>query len=774
LAVDSGVQLGGHWDNSPPDTEKFDQVKVVLRPILRLRLKENFDRFNFALYKEKQMADFRRWLIALAVLALMAGAASAQVGVASGTASGALQCTAEAAGTPELRPEGYTELTGDILITCTGGPMMAVGAQIPTTNIVVFITPSVPVTSRMLQTNGASEAILIIDEAGSNISTGATGGFGPQSPQSLCSASDEQSAGQVNCNLVFGTDASGGYLVAKPGPGNTTSVSGVAQNVFQGTINANGTQGVNTITFYDVPVLPPATSGVSRIFRITNIRVPVPGGTSPYVNAFISTNPNQTLPLTITTLPIATIGPGMQAGVKLYKNNPFQQCNSQSVALSANLIYTEGFATSFKTRVVPGGTLNGIPGNAGGNVQYAAEGTNTGGTGGFNQNVPGGLYGGFAANTESGLIFPPLTGKNGGSVLYTAGLADYGTRLKAVFYNIPAGLTLYVSTTSGAVGGTASTNTIPGVIGGTSTLPYAVLVATNSGEATADASPFVPIAGSGPGPDGLSYIAITANSAGAATAVWEVTNSNPAAVDALSFSVYIGYSPTAPTTTFPYGTPLTLTGLPPYAPTDVQMSYAPEPSQGAFSAANFSYGQNPIPRFAVIKTQEGPYVNINLCQTTLLYPFVTGASGFDTGLAVANTSWDPWGTRHQQGSCTLYGYGVSVGASGNTAAQPVIQGCDLIANPQQGSNCFPVVQTGQVASVQASGIYANLNFMGYVIAVCNFQYAHGYAALTDLGLRNVWHGYLALEIAPLPAGAVPGTVVGSPRSGAASIEELVH
>jgi len=42
-------------------------------------LKESFSRFNFALYKEKEMADFRRWFIALAVLALMAGLASAQV-----------------------------------------------------------------------------------------------------------------------------------------------------------------------------------------------------------------------------------------------------------------------------------------------------------------------------------------------------------------------------------------------------------------------------------------------------------------------------------------------------------------------------------------------------------------------------------------------------------------------------------------------------------------------------------------------------------------------
>src|ERR1022692_860142 len=117
------------------------------------------------------MADFRRWLTVLAVIAVMAFAASAQVGVIStnGSANSILACTATAAGTPELRPEGYTELAGDIVISCTGGPDLQIGAAIPTTNIVVYMAPGVPITSRFLSSNGASEALLIIDDAGSNI-----------------------------------------------------------------------------------------------------------------------------------------------------------------------------------------------------------------------------------------------------------------------------------------------------------------------------------------------------------------------------------------------------------------------------------------------------------------------------------------------------------------------------------------------------------------------------------------------------------------------------
>jgi hypothetical protein len=719
-------------------------------------LKENFDRFNFALYKEKQMADFRRWFTVLAVLAVVAFTASAQVGVATGSATSTLACTATSAGTPELRPEGYTELVGDIIITCTGGQVLNQGASIPTTNITVYTFPQVPITSRYISSNGASEALLIVDEAGSSLTTGATGGFGPKAPQTLCTSS-QQAALPSPCSAVVGVDNSGLYEVA------VTSTGTAAPNVFQGRI---GDYGANTVSFYNVPVLPPASAGVTRVFRITNIRVPAVGqAQSTQIQAIISTSPNQTLPLNFSQqVQIGIVGTPMSAAVKPVKK-AFQQCVPASVALSANLIYTEGFATGFKTRVVPGGTVNGTPGAAGPNSLYNAEATNTGSP--YYQNVPGGLYGGFSANTESGFIFPALATSNTGTaaVNYTAGLADYGTRLKAVFYNIPAGLTLYVSTSSAA-------QTAAGFIaGGTSSLPYAVLVATNSGETTPDGTAFAPIAATSTGSDGLGAIALSANASGAATAIWEVTNSNQNAQDVLTFSVYIGYTASSATTANPYGLPIT--DLPLSAPlNDVQMSFAPEPSLGIFSITNSSQGQTPTPRFAVVKTYEGRWTTIGLCQTTLLYPFVTGAAGFDTGIAVANTSMDPWSTVNQVGSCTLYGYGVTVASAGNTAIQTKVPGCDAISNPLPGTNCFAVVPSGQVMSVMASSVLTN--FQGYVIAVCNFQYAHGYAAVTDLGLRNLWSSYLALEIAPLPTGSTAGTVVGSPRTGAASIEELVH
>ena len=91
----------------------------------------------FEIYKEKEMADFRRWILALTVLALCVAGANAQI---VGTGTGAtFGCNAiNGAVTPTLRSKGITDLVGDIVIQCTGGNTLAPGTQIPQANITVF------------------------------------------------------------------------------------------------------------------------------------------------------------------------------------------------------------------------------------------------------------------------------------------------------------------------------------------------------------------------------------------------------------------------------------------------------------------------------------------------------------------------------------------------------------------------------------------------------------------------------------------------------------
>ena len=54
---------------------------------------------------------------------------------------------------------------------------------------------------------------------------------------------------------------------------------------------------------------------------------------------------------------------------------------------------------------------------------------------------------------------------------------------------------------------------------------------------------------------------------------------------------------------------------------------------------------------------------ITVCQTTLLFPYVTNATGFETGIAISNTTTDNLGTAGKSvatpttGTCTLNFYG---------------------------------------------------------------------------------------------------------------------
>ena len=102
-----GGRLGGQRKiESPPDTERSPRLRTVLE-VSRLRLNENFDRFNFEIYKEKEMADFRRWITVLAVMALFVGLAGAQVGGGTTVTGSPFTCAVQnVTVTPNLRSEG--------------------------------------------------------------------------------------------------------------------------------------------------------------------------------------------------------------------------------------------------------------------------------------------------------------------------------------------------------------------------------------------------------------------------------------------------------------------------------------------------------------------------------------------------------------------------------------------------------------------------------------------------------------------------------------------
>jgi hypothetical protein len=344
--------------------------------------------------------------------------------------------------------------------------------------------------------------------------------------------------------------------------------------------------------------------------------------------------------------------------------------------------------------------------------------------------------------SESGFVFtaPLNNGTNG-----TPGLADFGTRLKATFNNLPTGVNIFVTTTninpsggnvnmSGSNFNTGSgfgsslnggvQNLVPGQ---TTTLAALVLSET----ATAGAGGFLPLTSSTNNTGNTQVFGpLPVDANGTATAVWEILSTNPNASELVDFQVYYAFT----------GNPAS--NSPPTTPAGtVSFSFAP-----TFTSPT---GSGLVPRFVPPSTTSS-LVTVALCQTTLLYPWVNAEPGFDTGIAIANTTSDPFGTRTQNGTCTLNFFGTGAGTT-TTATTPTIN-------------------TGTVYADQVSNLKPG--FRGYVIAVCNFQLAHGYALFSDTGIRNWATGYLALVLPTGTSNRNAGNIAVGPGNPTSSIEGL--
>lgn len=455
---------------------------------------------------------------------------------------------------------------------------------------------------------------------------------------------------QLLCSGQNGGSLSGCTVLGTGGSTNPFNGADPAHpNIFQGVVSGN------SVTFAGVPIDPPGPLQ-KRTYRITNIRA----------NAS-SINPSAAFPgqifasVSSSGLPIANFQQSVgivMSGLSFVSGGiNIPQCSAPTSDQLGILQYTENFPTAFKPRLPAAGSAS-----------------------------------------ESGFMFPGLP---------QAGLADAGTRFKAVFNNIPAGINIFVSTTN--VGSPASCSA-------SGFGSCAQLIASETGA-------YAPVAST------TSYLFIPVVQLsllnGSATAVWEVASSNPAVIDTYSFAVFF-----LPASTGPLNLSLNTVAT-------VNGSLAPIPP--LFSIIDGGKAQPatfPVPRFLDTSTP-ATVLSVSTCQTTLLFPFVVAQSGFDTGLAISNTSADPFGTTPQAGACTLNFY--SAGSVSSIVTTPVASGTTFVA--------------------LASTLTAN--FQGYLIAQCNFQFAHGFATISDIGARTISTSYLGLVL-PDP-----------PRAGSSG-ETLVH
>jgi hypothetical protein len=616
------------------------------------------------------MADFRKYALAFAGVACFLGI----TGVASAQTLNGITCFANAATPQQDRAEGITELVGDLVLSCTGGTVTPAGAAVPTVNITVALNTQV--TSRLVGgTTNTTESILMINDF-------------PSGSQVLCAAN---SGNNFACpTQVNGTGFGGGAKLAS-----TFAFPFVNQynsaNVYQGILTAT-----NQLTFFNVPIDPPGqpialtTGGFytpQLTLRITNVRANASalGAPTGFSTSTISESISTSAGIPISG-PLQTVGSvftGLVSkavtGVTTTSSNlisqplgspsggapTLTQCSSRSLSssnASAALVefinFSEGFATATKLRYAVNSTQESTPGNS--------------------QNVEGGTFLN-GSQVSTGLLI---------------GAADFATRVKLTFANIPAGVTIYTPTTlpSNTLNAGAPTELM--------TLTQGELAPFNPTPASSvNNLPTTALYG------GFAAVALTS---GGGVAVYEVTSQQAISqnvIESFSVPVLVTYTASPATNSPGLGT------------TTVQIDFAPTSTVVVASAS-------PVPRFV----QTSPIINaftIAQCATNLLFPFVTNQAGYDTGLAIAATSSDPFGTALQSGTCTLNFYG-----SGAPAAFVT-----------------PTVTAGTVYTALTSNIAAG--FQGYMIAQCKFQYAHGFAFIKD-GFggpgQGLSEGYLALII----------------------------
>jgi hypothetical protein len=651
-------------------------------------------------YKEKEMVDFRRMIPVLAVIAFLLGSA------VTASAQTPFQCFANGGVSTPARSEDITALVGDLVLNCIGGVPTAPGVAIPPVNIQIFLNTSL--TSRLMTATSTaqqySEALLILDEPAPGAQYPCVNGTGLST---VCPGYGN-GLGTANAPSLVGYYGSGTPGTPVTGCGFVSTCAGNNKNVFQGIQTAT-----NSVTFLGVPIDPPGTSG-SRVVRITNVRgnanalgVAGANATPTPIVETISPTPPQFLPVSNPSQTVAFIQRGLTFGSFTSTTGTtatgatLQQCNSSRSGVTTTnavlgyLRYTENFATAFRKRIVTSSSTNYVT------TAGAASQQNSLTVGTYNTES------GFVSNQGAMASLP--SGPQTGSPNTTAGFADWGTRVKAVFNNIPTGISLYVDTNgvwTGALGAvTATCDPILGVY--TGCLDHFSLTSSETGAYSA-------VGSTASSPNGVHTTLLTVTN-GSAVAVWEDLDSDPNTFASVNFGVWATYTPSPGTNS------------PSLATATVNGSYAPTSTVTTAVNAN-------VPRFADTSTASNVFTVVP-CLTTLLFPYVTNQAGFDTGLAISATATDPFGTTPQSGTCTLNWYGAAF-----TGATPT-----------------PVINSGTTYVTLVSTTLNNVTggFSGYMIAVCRFQYAHGFAFISDLGARNLAMGYLALVI-PDPTSSTAG------------------
>jgi hypothetical protein len=564
--------------------------------------------------------------------------------------------------------------------------------------------------------------------------------------------------------------------------------------VFQGRQGSPFNAGlINNISFLGVPVDPPGT-GTTRTLRFTNIRgnanqdqiastfIQVP------ITAQVAINGSTAFNINIP--PQGQVVAFVQKGLITAVRNPrldFVQCNTENGRLATGtnfgfipaagcspatcggtggggnnggsgspiVRFSEGFATAWKERnvseIFANGTLVGSSYVYNGGLANPID---------LNQNVPGAIYeteAGFEYSSSPAFANPnpnpgggistgvatgasntgyPLSSASTG--ITQAGIATQGTRLFLSFANIPQGSAVFVPPVvflwRQNLGATPAPAVYNNAASATPNTGVAVLVATDAAGDTAytpaQALPANATNGSSVG----TLVPVSNN-----LAVYEVLFDDPSSLENVDVPVVVAYVANLSANP-PIGLPAPgiiaqVTGG--FAPFYTSASAALPQTTASFPIPRFVPGNAPLNLF-----------EINKCACDMLFPFVASTGGFDTGIAIANTSLDPGATfgffaTPQQGAVQFFYFGIGNGG----AAPPASQTSGIVPSGQVLT--YVLSSGGGAIGNNANGLDNRANgFQGYIIAQAAFQYCHAYAFISALGggptSAGVSEGYLGL------------------------------
>ena len=157
------------------------------------------------------------------------------------------------------------------------------------------------------------------------------------------------------------------------------------------------------------------------------------------------------------------------------------------------------------------------------------------------------------------------------------------------------------------------------------------------------------------------------------------------------------------------------------------------------STVRSASSEAPIPRFVPPSSLDETRAGLAACGTTLLFPFVSNQGGFDTGIVITHGSLRSLSGMQtaQAGSCQLHYYGSTAVGEELLLVQhstPLNPGQQLVFTVSGGNPVQNILGTEQ--------------YQGYLMAVCSYPGARGYAFISDGfgAIPDLGMGYIAPDV----------------------------